>query len=164
MNSSWMRRPLAIIVILTAGFSAPIQAQTRSAGLLNFSSDGSRVACSNRDSGTVTILRWPELKVQHEISVGSHPEGVAWIGTTHKLACCVYGDDEIVILDADSGSVEQRIGVFDEPYGIVSSQDGTITLRDAGIPRSGDSAGCRGGQCVGNMGRRAVSAWTRHQS
>jgi DNA-binding beta-propeller fold protein YncE len=125
MNSSWMRRPLAIIVILTAGFSAPIQAQTRSAGLLNFSSDGSRVACSNRDSGTVTILRWPELKVQHEISVGSHPEGVAWIGTTHKLACCVYGDDEIVILDADSGSVEQRIGVFDEPYGIVSSQDGT---------------------------------------
>jgi hypothetical protein len=32
------------------------QAQTRSAGLLNFSSDGSLVACSNRDSGSVTIM------------------------------------------------------------------------------------------------------------
>ena len=103
MNSTWMRLPLATIVILTAGFFSAIQAQTRSAGLLNFSSDGSRVACSNRDSGTVTILSWPELKVQHEIAVGSHPEGVAWIGTTHRLACCVYGDDEIAVLDTDCG-------------------------------------------------------------
>ena len=115
----------AAIAMLIAGLSAPAQAQTRSAGLMNFSSDGRYVACSNRDSGTVTILSWPELKVQHEIPVGSHPEGVAWIGKTHKLACCVYGDDRIAILDADIGRIERSIDVFDEPYGVVSTQDGS---------------------------------------
>ena len=120
-----------ILLILTAiamsisGFSSLVQAQTRSAGLMNFSSDGRYVACSNRDSGTVTILSWPQLKIQHEIPVGSHPEGVAWIGTTHQLACCVYGDDTIAILDADSGKIDRQIEVFDEPYGVVSLQDGT---------------------------------------
>jgi len=122
---------LQTLLILTAlavsivGFSSPANAQTRSAGLMNFSSDGSRVACSNRDSGTVTILSWPKLKVQHVVSVGAHPEGVAWIGTTHKLACCVYGDDTIAIVDADNGTIERRIEVFDEPYGVVSTRDGS---------------------------------------
>jgi len=101
-----------------------LTAQTRSAGLMNFSSDGSLVACSNRDSGTVTIVSWPDLKVQHEISVGHHPEGVAWLGTTKQLACCVYGDDKIVLLDAETGKITKTIDVFDEPYGVVSSADG----------------------------------------
>ena len=99
---------LTALATLIMGFPAPGQGQTRSAGLMNFSSDGLYVACSNRDSGTVTILSWPELKVLREISVGSHPEGVAWIGTTHQLACCVYGDDTIAILNAESGTVERQ--------------------------------------------------------
>ena len=118
---------LQIFLILAAsifGFSASVQAQTRSASLMNFSSDGQFVACSNRDSGTVSIVSWPKLEVQHEIAVGLHPEGVAWIGTSHKIACCVYGDDAIAILDADSGKIDRRIDVFDEPYGVVSTQDG----------------------------------------
>ena len=118
---------LQIFLILAAsifGFSASVQAQTRSASLMNFSSDGQFVACSNRDSGTVSIVSWPKLEVQHEIAVGLHPEGVAWIGTSHKIACCVYGDDAIAILDANSGKIDRRIDVFDEPYGVVSTQDG----------------------------------------
>lgn len=106
-------------------FASQGNAQTRSAGLMNFSSDGSRVACSNRDSGTVSILSWPDFKVLREVSVGLHPEGVAWIGSTHKIACCVYAEDVIAILDADTGEVERRVEVFDEPYGIVSTQDGS---------------------------------------
>lgn len=98
--------------------------QTRSAGLMNLNTDGSRLACSNRDSGTVTIVRWPEMTVQHEISVGHHPEGVAWLGQSAIVACCVYGDDEVVLIDTEAGQVLRRIPVFDEPYGIVSSSDG----------------------------------------
>lgn len=114
------------MVAMTLGAAVlSASAQTRSAGLMNFSGDGSLVACSNRDSGTVTVLSWPELKVQHEVAVGSHPEGVAWIGKSHLLACCVYGDDNIAIVNADSGKVQRRISVFDEPYGIVSNQDGS---------------------------------------
>lgn len=98
--------------------------QTRSAGLMNLNKDGSRLACSNRDSGTVTIVRWPEMTVQHEISVGHHPEGVAWLGQSAIVACCVYGNDEVVLIDTEAGQVLRRIPVFDEPYGIVSSSDG----------------------------------------
>lgn len=116
---------LAVLAMSIVDTSSPAQAQTRSAGLMNFSRDGRYVACSNRDSSTVTILSWPELRIQHEIPVGSHPEGVAWIGITHKLACCVYGDDTIAILDADSGKIDRQIDVFDEPYGVVSTQDGS---------------------------------------
>jgi DNA-binding beta-propeller fold protein YncE len=125
MKCPWRLLIASAVATIVSGFLPAAQGQTHSAGLLNFSSDGNLVACSNRDSGTVTIINWPEMKVLHEIPVGVHPEGVAWIGTTHKLACCVYGDDRIAILEADSGAVERTINVFDEPYGIVSAQDGS---------------------------------------
>ena len=46
---------LAVLAMSIVDTSSPAQAQTRSAGLMNFSRDGRYVACSNRDSGTVTI-------------------------------------------------------------------------------------------------------------
>jgi DNA-binding beta-propeller fold protein YncE len=122
----------AVAILLTA---APAAAQTRAAGLLNFNADGSRYACSNRDSGTVSIVAWPESKVLHEVPVGHHPEGVAWLGTSKLLACCVYGDDQIAVIDSSSGEVIRRIPVFDEPYGIVSNRDGSrcyVTLEYPG--------------------------------
>ncbi|MCA9057991.1 MAG: beta-propeller fold lactonase family protein [Planctomycetaceae bacterium] len=96
----------------------------QSAGLLAVHPDGSRLACSNRDSGTVTILELPGLKKLHEVPVGHHPEGICWIAGTHQLACCVYGDDQIAIIDAVAGQVDRRVKVFDEPYGIVSDSTG----------------------------------------
>lgn len=124
-NMKTMLQRSILIVALVVFDAATTHAQTRSAGLLNFSSDGTLVACSNRDSGTVTVFSWPEMKVQHEVNVGSHPEGVAWIGKSHQLACCVYGDDNLAIVNADNGKVERRVSVFDEPYGVVSNQDGS---------------------------------------
>ncbi|MFM7036970.1 MAG: hypothetical protein ACKO2L_04540 [Planctomycetaceae bacterium] len=128
-----IRLPLLIACLIVG--TAPAFAQSRSAGLLNFNSDGSRFACSNRDSGSVSIVSWPDLKVLHEIPVGLHPEGVAWLGTSQLLACCVYGDDNVVIMDAKEGKVVRRIEVFDEPYGIVSNHDGSrlfVTLEYPG--------------------------------
>lgn len=119
-----LHRVLIAMALFFVFSSEAVTAQTKSAGLMNISSDGSLVACSNRDSGTVTIVSWPGLKVLREVAVGSHPEGVAWIGTTKQLACCVYGEDKVVVLDADSGKIVKTIDVFDEPYGIVSSSDG----------------------------------------
>ena len=96
----------------------------QSNSLLAVHSEGTLVACSNRDSGTVTVMQWPGLKKLAEIPVGLHPEGVAWIPGTHLLACCVYGDDRIDVIDSDQGKVVQQISVEDEPYGIVCSGDG----------------------------------------
>jgi cytochrome c peroxidase len=108
--------------------------QTRSAGLLAFNAAGDRLACSNRDSGTVTVLKYPGLDVLHEVKVGSHPEGVAWVGSSPMLACCVYGDDKIVLIDTDQATVIQSIDVFDEPYGVVSNSDGTVLFATLEYP------------------------------
>ncbi len=135
MNVFRQSLTFSLTVITATCFPPLLQAQTRSAGLLNFSSDGSLVACSNRDSGSVTILTWPGLNVVREIAVGAHPEGVAWIGKSKQLSCCVYGDDQVVIIDAESGVITKTVDVFDEPYGVVSTDDGSalfVTLEYPG--------------------------------
>lgn len=117
--------PLVAALLSCIFWSTSTEAQSQSAGLLNFSPDGRLLACSNRDSGTVTIMKWPGLAVVKEIPVGSHPEGVAWLGNTGLLACCVYGDDKVVVVSTDQdGAVVKSIDVFDEPYAAVSSSDG----------------------------------------
>jgi len=96
----------------------------RSSSLMDISADGRLLACSNRDSGTVTIIDLRTHAVVHEVPVGHHPEGVTFLGDTHRAAVAVYGDDVVKLLDADAGAVAGEIAVFDEPYGIVSTPDG----------------------------------------
>jgi len=94
--------------------------------LMDISSDGRILACSNRDSGTVSFVDLTTGRKTFEIAVGSKPEGVSFLGNSHQLAVAVYGDDKVALLDA-SKSAGQSIAVvevFDEPYGVVSSADG----------------------------------------
>jgi YVTN family beta-propeller protein len=102
---------------------------------LDISRDGVWLACANRDAGSITLIdRATHAKVR-EIPVGRHPEGVAFLGDTHRLAVAVYGDDTVVFLDADAGTELGRTTVFDEPYGVVSSADGSkvyVTLEYPG--------------------------------
>jgi YVTN family beta-propeller protein len=92
--------------------------------LLDVSADGKLLACSNRDSGTVTIVDLAKREKLHEVPVGKHPEGVSFLGQSHELAVAVYADDRVAIVDGDAGKVTRQIDVFDEPYGIVSTKDG----------------------------------------
>ena len=92
--------------------------------LLDFSADGRLLACSNRDSGTVTIVDPATLTKLREIPVGHKPEGVTFLGETHQLAVAAYADDLVVFVDADKGEVVGRCEVFDEPYGVVATRDG----------------------------------------
>jgi DNA-binding beta-propeller fold protein YncE len=93
-------------------------------GLLDLSADGQLLALANRDLGTVAIVELPRHQVRREISVGPHPEGVAFLGASHQLAVAVYGQDRVVIVDADRGAVTGAVPVFDEPYGVVSDPAG----------------------------------------
>jgi DNA-binding beta-propeller fold protein YncE len=115
---------MAIGCMVPAADAADAADGPRNSSILAFSDDGTLLACSNRDSGSVTILTWPALQKKSEIPVGRHPEGIAWIPGSHRLACCVYSDDQIVVLDADSAKTVHRIDVFDEPYGLVAAPDG----------------------------------------
>ena len=113
-----------IIFLLLAAFGTSTRAGT-SNSLMDISADGELLACSNRDSGTVTIVDLKSQSNKHEISVGHKPEGVTFIGDSHDVAAAVYGDDTVVFLDADSGRVTATTQVFDEPYGVVSNAAGT---------------------------------------
>ena len=92
--------------------------------LIDIAVDGTLLATANRDNGTVSIVDLAAGKVLREIDVGHKPEGVSFLGASHKLAATAYADDAISILDADSGTILKRIPVFDEPYGVVATRDG----------------------------------------
>ena len=141
------RRWSHLLVLATALLGLGTQAAVArdSNSLMDISSDGRLLACSNRDSGTVTIVDLATLKKLHETRVGVHPEGVAFLGRTHSLAVAVYNDDQVILLNADSGKLLHRVEVFDEPYGIVSNADGSkyyVTLEYPGrvveISKSGE--------------------------
>ena len=93
--------------------------------LLDISSDGKLLLSANNDSGTVTVVDLTTKKVLREVKVGKKPEGVTFIGSTHTAAATAYGDDTIVLFNADSGETLGKVDVFDEPYGIVSNAEGT---------------------------------------
>ncbi len=93
--------------------------------LMDISADGRLLACSNRDSGTVTIVDLKSGSVLKEVPVGARPEGVTFLGKSHRISVAVYGDDVIKFIDADAGTVTASVPVFDEPYAVISNADGS---------------------------------------
>lgn len=123
------------LLVLGCGQVSPVALAGSSNSLMDISRDGRRLVCSNRDSGTVTVVSLPDHQVLREIPVGRHPEGVSFVGDSHHVAVAVYDDDRVVVLDADTGDEISRTEVFDEPYGVVSLRDGSrlyVTLEYPG--------------------------------
>ena len=118
-----LARCLPFLVVLTA-FVSTARAGA-SSSLMDISADGKLLACTNRDSGTVSIVDLATHKKLREVKIGRKPEGVAFLGKSHRLAAAVYDDDLVVFVDADSGTVLGKTEVFDEPYGVVSAPDGS---------------------------------------
>ena len=119
-----MRRIVLLVVVGGLLLSSGSLLAGTSNSLLDVSADGRLLACSNRDSGTVTIVDLTSYKKLREVQVGEHPEGVSFLGATTRLAVAVYGADRIVILEAANGDKLAEIEVFDEPYGVVSNASG----------------------------------------
>ncbi|HWE01240.1 MAG TPA: cytochrome c peroxidase [Tepidisphaeraceae bacterium] len=105
-------------------FWAPALFAGSSNSLMDISADGTLLACSNRDSGSVTIVDLATNKKLRETQVGHAPEGVSFLGAGHCLAVAVYHDAKVVFLDADSGKTLGQTAVFDEPYGVVGDSGG----------------------------------------
>ena len=116
-------RRFALVASCTI-LATPTPAATSSNSLMDISADGSVLACSNRDSGTVTIVDLTTHQKLREIDVGDKPEGVAFLGSGKQVAVAVYGDDKVLILDSRTGERVTEIEVFDEPYGMVSDATG----------------------------------------
>jgi len=114
-----------LVSVVLCLFANSLAMAGSSNSLMDLSTDGKLLACSNRDSGTVSIVDLSTHKTLREIPVGHYPEGISFLGQTHMLAVAVYRDDVVVFVDGDSGKELARTAVFDEPYGVVSTQDGS---------------------------------------
>ncbi|MFL5340204.1 MAG: hypothetical protein ACJ8F7_08625 [Gemmataceae bacterium] len=110
--------------IIVAALGTAGAASGASNSLMDLSADGRLLACANRDAGSVTVIDVSRREKLREVHVGHHPEGVAFLGDSHRLAVAVYGDDRVALIDADSGAAVGSVEVFDEPYGVVASLDG----------------------------------------
>ena len=121
-----LRSLAALLVAGAAGMACSVSSLIAgpSNSLMDISRDGTLLACSNRDSGTVTIVNLDAHAKRCEVPVGAKPEGVSFVGATHVVAVAVYGEDKIVYVDADEGRLTGQTEVFDEPYGIVSDARG----------------------------------------
>ncbi|MDA1213880.1 MAG: beta-propeller fold lactonase family protein [Planctomycetota bacterium] len=117
-----------VCVVPSVAYAGP------SNGLMDISADGTLLACSNRDSGTVTIVDLTTNKTLREFTVGHKPEGVTFVGETHQLAIAVYADDVIMFCDADTAAEIATVDVFDEPYGLVSNKAGTRVYATLDFP------------------------------
>ncbi len=93
--------------------------------LMDISTDGRLLVCSNRDNGTLSVVDLQTHQKLREIEVGHYPEGVSFIGDSHTVAVAVYAEDRVLFVDAESSKVLGSVDVFDEPYGVVSNRAGT---------------------------------------
>ncbi len=114
---------LAILAALIVELSL-VRAGT-SNSLLDVSPDGKLLLAANADNGTVTVIDTASRKAIREIAVGLKPESVAWIGVGPTAAVTLYRDRQVVVFNADSGTIVNRIDVKAEPYGIVADKKGT---------------------------------------
>lgn len=133
-----IRRPSMLVLIATLipllAAAQPLLAGSSSSHL-DISSDGRWLACANRDNGTVTLVDLETRKKVREVEVGHKPEAVTFLGRSHNLACTVYGDDQVVFFNGETGEIAGKVDVMDEPYGVVSNPDGTavyVTLEYPG--------------------------------
>ncbi|MCH7688387.1 MAG: hypothetical protein IH899_17185, partial [Planctomycetes bacterium] len=97
----------------------------KSSSLMDISTDGKLLVCTNRDNGTASVVDLQSHRKLREIPLGAKPEGVTFLGDSHTAAAAVYAEDKIVFFDADSGKQLGATEVFDEPYGIVSDSEGS---------------------------------------
>ncbi|MFP6676219.1 MAG: hypothetical protein VB878_14140, partial [Pirellulaceae bacterium] len=128
--------PLRLFVLVATLSVATHVAAGTSNSLMDISADGLLLACSNRDSGTVSIVDLKTRGKLREISVGKKPEGVSFLGSSHRLAVAVYGMDKVVFLDADADTNQKLAAtkVFDEPYGVVSNASGSTVYVTLDFP------------------------------
>ena len=73
----WWQAALAVVGAATLTcLVSPVMAGT-SNSLMDISSDGRLLACSNRDSGTVSVVDLKTNAITREVRVGAKPEGVS---------------------------------------------------------------------------------------
>src|SRR5262245_43003187 len=93
--------------------------QAGSNSLLSLTPDGRWLLVANADNGSLTVVDTAERMVVREIPVGRRPESVAVIAGGPRAVVSLYKDDQVAVVDFESGEVLSKIDTPDEPYGVV---------------------------------------------
>ena len=79
---------------------------------------------ANPDNGTISVVDLKGRRALREITVGDHPESVAWIGNGPLALVAVNRDDKLAFVDTSAGKVVAFLNCAAEPYGVVATRDG----------------------------------------
>jgi YVTN family beta-propeller protein len=99
-------------------------ARGNSNSLLSLSPDGRWLLAANADNNTISVVDTSELKLVREIPVGRRPESVAVIGSSPRAIVTLYNEDQVAVINFETGTVLSRISTADEPYGVVVTESG----------------------------------------
>ena len=110
------------------GVSGGLCAAGDSNSLLDISRDGRLLACSNRDSGTVTLVDLADHTKRAEIPVGKHPEGVSFIGDSHRLAVAIHAADKIAFINEGRIVASGSSDDLSDTYGVANLEDAYLEL------------------------------------
>ena len=121
-----MPRLLASLVITLALTMPTTAVAGTSNSLLDVTPDGKLLVVANTDADSVSVVDAKGRKLLHEIPVGDHPEGVAWIGNGPLVVVTLWGEDKLAFVNADTEKVAFALNVDDEPYGVVVTKDGKL--------------------------------------
>jgi YVTN family beta-propeller protein len=124
-RGSRMTRFFRFTIVAVLAFPLSSARAGSSNSLLDVSPDGKFLLAANADNGTVAVVDTRARKSLREITVGEKPEGVAWVGNGPMAAVTLYRDRQVVLFNAETGSIVKRIDVKAEPYGIVADKKGT---------------------------------------
>lgn len=114
-----MMTALLLSLAMVAGCGNRDDGASRASSTLAKSGDD--VFAVNVDEGTVTRVR-KNGDTTTSARLGSEPTRIA--AADGKLFVTLRGDGELVIVDAESLEVLQRVAVGSEPYGVVTTADG----------------------------------------
>jgi len=78
---------------------------------------GKKAYAANVDSGSVTLLGLPDLRILKNVPVGDGPEGIAATANGKWVLAALQRTDQVAILDAGSGAVLARLPTARRPSG-----------------------------------------------
>ncbi len=96
----------------------------RGSHLIAMTVSGRQAYVANGESDTVSLVRLPELRLQHSIKIGSGPEGIAAAPNGRLIVVALQGSGQVALLDTGTDQVVARLPVGQTP------------IRVAFVPRS----------------------------
>jgi len=89
---------------------------------------GRKAFAANVDSGSLTLLKLPDLRILRQVVVGDGPEGIAATPNGRWVLAALQNSDQVAILDPGSGAILARLPTGRTPVRIAVTPNSFTAL------------------------------------